>query len=219
MSKQHQDDFTPYDTPPYAPKTIKPTPEDLASYAALDDTPPLYPSPIDEPDLARALAPVRRRGKRMPGTFKYAPDELWDMFRRFTRNFMPDRVLYRKELIKGGPMAGTFVDVEMQVPMTQEAFCLFCDMSPSTYINYRKKPEYETVTKMIDAAIFDNNYTMGAVGLIHAGLVARKHGMAEHSDIQSGGKTIDIIPIQFSFPKKSLEGTLNKALDTFDELG
>ena len=81
------------------------------------------------------------------------------------------------------------------------------------------KPEYETVTKMIDAAIFDNNYTMGAVGLIHAGLVARKHGMAEHTDVQSGGKTIDIIPIQFSFPKKSLEGTLNKALDKFDELG
>lgn len=181
-----------------------------------EDKAPVLVSPIDEPGLSDRLAPIRRRGKRMPGTYRYTPEELWDMFRRYTLDFMPDRKMYRKEMLKGGPMAGTAVEIDMQVPMTIETFLLFCDMAPTTYYGYRKRPEYKDVTDMIDSAIFANNYEMGAAGLIHAGLVARKHGMAEHTDVQSGGKTIEVVPIQFSFSRKSLEGKLNKELDNFD---
>ncbi len=202
-------DQDPYSRPPY----IR-----LSDETQDDTTPALYASPVDDESMQQALAPVRRRGRRMPGTFKYAPDELWDMFRRYTRDFMPGRQLYRKEMLKGGPMAGTAVEIDMQAPMTLETFCLFCDMAPSTYNGYRKKVEYKDVTDMIDSAIFANNYEMGALGLIHAGLVARKHGMAEHTDVQSGGKTIEVVPIQFSFSRKSLEGQINKSLDQFDEL-
>lgn len=203
-------DQDPYTRPPYLRLSDEPDTEDT--------TPALYASPLDDSSMSQALAPVRRRGRRMPGTFKYAPDELWDMFRRYTRDFMPGRQLYRKEMLKGGPMAGTTVEIDMQAPMTLETFCLFCDMAPATYNGYRKKLEYKDVTDMIDSAIFANNYEMGALGLIHAGLVARKHGMAEHTDVQSGGKTIEVVPIQFSFSRKSLEGQLNKSLDQFDEL-
>ena len=203
-------DQDPYTRPPYLRLSDEPDTE--------DKTPALYASPLDDASMSQALAPVRRRGRRMPGTFKYAPDELWDMFRRYTRDFMPGRQLYRKEMLKGGPMAGTTVEIDMQAPMTLETFCLFCDMAPATYNGYRKRVEYKDVTDMIDSAIFANNYEMGALGLIHAGLVARKHGMAEHTDVQSGGKTIEVVPIQFSFSRKSLEGQLNKSLDQFDEL-
>ena len=199
-----------YQTPPYQ----------LHSDTEEDETQALAPmiTPVDEDGMALALAPIRRRGKRMPGTFKYTPEELWDMFRRYTLDFMPGRCLYRKEMLKGGPMAGTTVEIDMQAPMTLETFCLYCDMAPATYQGYRKRPDYSDVTSMIDAAIFANNYEMGSLGLIHAGLVARKHGMAEHADVSSGGKTIDVVPIQFSFSRKTLEGQLNKAIDRFDEL-
>lgn len=208
-------DQDPYHRPPY----IRLSEEmDTDEFDTQDTTPALYASPVDDDSMRQALAPVRRRGRRMPGTFKYAPEELWDMFRRYTRDFMPGRQLYRKEMLKGGPMAGTTVDIDMQAPMTLETFCLFCDMAPATYTGYRKRVEYKDVTDMIDSAIFANNYEMGALGLIHAGLVARKHGMAEHTDVQSGGKTIEVVPIQFSFSRKSIEGQLNKSLDQFDEL-
>ena len=178
----------------------------------------LIATPPTEVEMSTAMAPIHRKGRKMPGTFKYTPEELWDMFRRYVLDFMPGRKLYRQEMLKGGPLAGTMVDIDVQAPMTQETFCLFCDMAPSTYLGYRKRPEYKDTTDMIDAAIFSNNYEMGAVGLIHAGLVARKHGMAEHTDVKSGGETIDVIPIQFSFSRKSLEGSMNKSLDRFDDL-
>ena len=200
----------PYKTPPYSSHPV----------ATEDDTftTELMVMPVDEQGLAEAMAPVRRGGKKMPGTYKYAPVELWDMFRRYTRDFMPNRMLYRKEMLKGGPMAGTTVEIDMQAPMTLETFCLYCDMAPSTFRNYRKRLDYADVVEMIESAIFSNNYEMGALGLIHAGLVARKHGMAEHTDVSSGGKTIEVVPIQFSFSRKSLEHTLTKELDAFDEL-
>lgn len=184
--------------------------EDEASLA-------VFVSPQDEPGLADRIVPLRRKGPRMPGRFKYTPAELMDMLRRYS-DFMQDRKLYRKEMLKGGPMAGSTVDIDMQAPMSLESFWLYCYMFPSTWRSYRKRPEYRDVVEFIEATIMTNNYEMAAVGLIHAGLVARKHGLVDRTDVQSGGQTIDVVPINFSFTKKTLEGRLTKELDKFDDL-
>lgn len=204
--------------PTYEVREVQP---DFDTESDLDDAPDAVPMimPVEDDRMATALAPVyKKRGRQRPGTFRYTPDELYDMFYRYVTDFMPKRMLYRREMLKGGPSAGSTVEIEMQAPMSQETFCLYCSMWPSTYVGYRKRADYKDVVELIDSAILANNYEMGATGLIHAGLVARKHGMAEHTDVQSNGKEIAVVPIQFSFSRKSLEGTLNKSLDAFDEM-
>lgn len=177
----------------------------------------LFPSPMTDYAQAGALTPIVRRGRRMPGSFNYSPNELWEMFRRYALDFMPTRKLYRTEMLKGGLSAGQTVNVEMQAPMSLETFLVFSDISKSRFDTYAKKPEYKEVTEMIEMAIFGNNYEMAACGLIHAGLVARKHKMADTTDLQSGGRTIDMPLIQFSLPKKaSASGGLS--VDVNDDL-
>jgi hypothetical protein len=166
--------------------------------------------PEDTPD-PKSLAPIRRYGRKMPGTYLYNPVDLWEMFKRYALEYMPTRTYTRKDMLKGGPMAGTVVEIPTQLPMTLETFCLFCDMTPSTFRSYTKRPEYQPVTDMIEAAIFSNNYEMASTGQIHAGLMARKHGMAEQSESRQGSG-VDMIPIQFSTPRKTLDAISTGAL-------
>jgi len=199
-----------YKNPPYAPHPVKPDGE--------EDALSLYASPLDEVGLVDRIVPLRRRGKKMPGTFKYTGVELYDMLKRFFLDFMPERKVYHTEMLKGGPMAGTAVPIEKTAMATLEMFLLYCDMTPSTWYNYCKNPEMRDVCDMVKMSLRAHQIELGAAGEAHPGIVARIQGLAEHTDIQSGGKTIEVVPIQFSFSRKSLEGQLNKSLDAFDEL-
>lgn len=128
-------------------------------------------------------------GRRLSKNLSYTPDELWEKaFAYF--EYMQNRSWDRIEAIKGGDRAGDLIRIPVPTPMTIESFCMFAGISPGTFNKYRTSkdyPDHNEVAEQIYSIISTQNFEGGMVGSYHAGLAARKLGLAEKQDITSGG--------------------------------
>lgn len=128
-------------------------------------------------------------GKRLGANLKYTPDALWEKaFAYF--EFMQNRHWNKIEVIKGGDRAGDLIEVPIPTPMTLESFCMYAGISMCTFNKYRTSPDFEfhnEVAEQIYSIISTQNFEGGMVGTYHAGLAARKLGLADKQDVTSGG--------------------------------
>jgi hypothetical protein len=132
-----------------------------------------YGSPIDYVTAGKRIG-------RFSGPY-YRPSELraraTDYF-----EYMRGKVWNRLEMIKGGDLAGSLVDVPTSCPLDLKGFLLFAGFGVRTWNGYKSNEAYEDVCEWIEMVIETQNFEGAVVGAYNANLIARRHKIADKQE-------------------------------------
>ena len=125
-----------------------------------------------------------RKSKGKPK--RYTVDELWSVFIDYLEQRDKEFAM-KPEMVKGGDMAGTIIDVPLKLPLSIESFCVFAEMARQTFYNYldKNKKEYKDYldTSLRIKTIIEQNQLDGAsVGLYNAGIIGKRIGLTEKTE-------------------------------------
>lgn len=67
--------------------------------------------------------------------------------------------------------------------MTMEGLCLFLDIDPETWANYRKREDFFGVVTRAERVIRDQKFSGAAADLLNANIIARDLGLADKSEL------------------------------------
>ena len=73
--------------------------------------------------------------------------------------------------------------------MTITGFCLFADISDTTWENYCKEKDFIAVTKWIKDVIYSQKFEGAAAGLLNSNIIARDLGLKEKTETEHTIKT------------------------------
>jgi len=136
---------------------------------------------------------------------KYTPETLWQKAYDYFV-YMNGRCWTKLDAIKGGDRAGDLIEIPIPTPYSLETFCTFAHIGTATWALYCKNEEYgeemHEVCARIKGIVDSQHFEGGMTNIYHAGLAARKLGLADKQDITSGGDKIAPPVIVF---KKTLE--------------
>ena len=84
---------------------------------------------------------------------------------------------HKKEVLKGGEMAGEVVSTPIERPYTQTGLYIFLGINRQTWENYKK--DYLAVIEEIEAIIYTQKFEGATVGTFNASIIARDLHLAE----------------------------------------
>ena len=119
----------------------------------------------------------------------YQPEGLWDKFREYTKDIQSTK-WHKNEAIKGGDSAGLIVSVPTERPFTITGFCVFAEISTSTFYLYEKDDAYSPIITRIRDVCFAQKFEGAAVGAFNDNIIARDLGLKEQTDITTQGEKI-----------------------------
>ncbi len=114
---------------------------------------------------------------------KYKPDELWEKaveyFEWIESNPLKEEQLfaYQGQIITGNT-------TKMRA-MTHQGLQLFLDISHVTWLNYKKKKDYITITDAIQKIIYEQKFTGAAATLLNPNIIARDLGLKDEQKIDT----------------------------------
>lgn len=131
---------------------------------------------------------------------KYTPDGLWEEAVKYFE-WISEKVWNKKEAIKSGELAGTLIDIPTSTPMSIEGFCLFADLGRTTFNDYEKDSDtdFPLVVAKIKSVIESHQFEGATVGVFNSSIIARKLGLADKTDVTSGGEKIETVRV-FELP-------------------
>ena len=114
---------------------------------------------------------------------KYKPDKLWkkavEYFEWVENNPLKEEQLfaYQGQIITGS--------TDKMRAMTYQGLQLFLDISHVTWLNYKKKKDYITITYAIENIIYEQKFTGAAATLLNPNIIARDLGLRDDQKIDS----------------------------------
>ena len=81
---------------------------------------------------------MNKKEKRENKQYKYTGKQLLELFEKYKEDRKKD-VMLKKELVKGGTLAGTLVDVEYYKPFSLFSFCKFAKLDKATLLKWSKR--------------------------------------------------------------------------------
>jgi len=121
------------------------------------------------------------------------PDDLWEAACEYFQWVEDNPLLEDKGFAFQGDV--THEPFEKMRAMTLMALHLFLDISNSTWINYKEKKGFLTITTRIERVIRSQKFEGAAAELLNPNIIARELGLSEKSQIDFGNLNID--PKQF----------------------
>lgn len=67
--------------------------------------------------------------------------------------------------------------------MTLDGLCIFLDIDPQTFDNYRKRDDFFGVTSRVDRIIRTQKFTGAAADLLNPNIIARDLGLADKAEV------------------------------------
>lgn len=104
----------------------------------------------------------------------YTPEELWnkacDYFDWVEKNPLKEQKVFG---------SGLRMNVSKMRAMSQKAFCIFAQISSTTFDNYHADEAYLGITARIKDIIFTQKFEGAAADLVNPNIIARELGLAE----------------------------------------
>jgi hypothetical protein len=119
---------------------------------------------------------------------KYTPEELGEEMVAYCEWIEENPLLEEKGYAYQGSV--TKEDFNKLRAMTITGFCLYADISDTTWENYCKQEDFIAVTKWIKNIIYTQKFEGAAADLLNPNIIARDLGLKDRQDIESGGKPI-----------------------------
>ena len=80
--------------------------------------------------------------------------------------------------------------------MTISGLCLFLDICENTWANYKKQPDFLSITLEVEKVIYNQKFTGAAADLLNSNIIARELGLADKQQNEHTG--VDGKPIAHS---------------------
>jgi hypothetical protein len=77
------------------------------------------------------------------------------------------------------------VERETTPPFTIQGLCIFLDINPDTWYDYRKKEDFSDICTRIDTIIYTQKFEGATVGTYNSNIIARDLGLADKKEIES----------------------------------
>jgi hypothetical protein len=75
--------------------------------------------------------------------------------------------------------------------MTKEGLCLFLDIDPQTWENYKAKQDFFGIVTRVEAVIYQQKFSGAAAELLNPNIIARDLGLKDASAVEHSGN-VDI---------------------------
>mgnify|MGYP003589444320 CR=1 FL=1 len=150
---------------------------------------------------------MNKKEKRENKQYKYTGKQLLELFENYKIERKKD-VMYKKELVKGGQLAGQTVNVEYYKPLSLFSFCKFVKIDRATLQKWAKRNDVRIPKDLQKAAssiyeeIKDENLSGAMNGLYNPAVASKIAGLGniEESNeekkeavvINVNGKKIDL---------------------------
>ena len=95
---------------------------------------------------------MNKKEKRENKQYKYTGKQLLEIFEKYKEDRKKD-VMYKKELVKGGTLAGTTVNVEYYKPLSLFSFCKFAKIDKATLLKWSKRTDVRIPKDLHNSAV------------------------------------------------------------------
>lgn len=114
-----------------------------------------------------------------------APDDLWTACVEYFE-WMEANPLYETRAFgsKDGPQ---LVDVPKMRAMSVSSLCIFLDISPHTWAEYRVREGFAPICSRVDEIIRSQKFQGAAADLLNPSIIARDLGLADRSEVSGPG--------------------------------
>lgn len=119
------------------------------------------------------------------------PGDLWDACDQYFQWVEENPLWEAKPFAFQGVV--TVENLPKMRAMTVSGLCIFLDIDPETWANYRKREDFFGVITRAEAVIFQQKFAGAAADLLNANIIARDLGLAEKQDLNHGGELADSI--------------------------
>lgn len=120
---------------------------------------------------------------------KYTPEALWNIAVEYFQCYADNPL--KEEKVFG---TGARMEVNKMRAMTITSFCVFAQISRSTFDDYSKNEAYSHITARIRDIIYTQKLEGAAAGLLETNIIARELGLVDKKDLTTNGK--DLLPLQ-----------------------
>lgn len=120
---------------------------------------------------------------------KYTPEALWEVAKEYFQHMNNSPL--QEEKVFG---TGVRMNIDKMRAMTITSFCVFAQISRSTFDDYSKNEAYSHVTARIRDIIYSQKLEGAAAGLLESNIIARELGLIDKKDLTTNGK--DLLPIK-----------------------
>ena len=149
---------------------------------------------------------MNKMEQRVNKQYKYTGKQLMDIFEKYKEERKKD-VMVKNELVKGGSLAGTTVQIPFHKPLSLFSFCKFADINKSTLLKWYKKNDIHIPNDLHKASIIvyeeirDENLSGAMNGLYNPAVASRITGIGieeekeekkENVIININGKKLDL---------------------------
>jgi len=124
---------------------------------------------------------------------KYTPEALWKEAEKYFQ-WVEDNPLWKMKLFAYQGLI-TKANVPKMRAMTITAFCLFADICPNTWKNYKETNDFMPVTKRIEKVVYSQKFEGASADLLNANIIARDLGLKERTDVTTDDEPINDSPL------------------------
>lgn len=118
--------------------------------------------------------------------YKYTPKALWEEAILYFEWIEKNPLLEQKLFAYQGVV--TKENATKMRAMTIIGFCLFADINPTTWKNYKETEDFITITTRIDNLVYSQKFEGAAADLLNANIIARDLGLADKQEIKTEDK-------------------------------
>ena len=131
------------------------------------------------------------KGGRPPRWEK--PEDLWESFCEYAKAIQEEPIELPQQLVKG--QGSTIKTGRVARPLTLQGFMCWAQLGhswSSFKYAHRENEGFSAVISNIELAIRSQQIEGGLAGVYNSNLTARLNGLSDKTDIQSGGKPLDL---------------------------
>jgi len=109
--------------------------------------------------------------------------------------WVEENPLYEEKIFHSQGMITKDTVTKMRA-MTVSGLCLFLDICENTWANYKKQPDFLSITLEVEKVIYNQKFTGASADLLNANIIARELGLADKQQNEHTG--VDGKPIAHS---------------------
>jgi hypothetical protein len=110
-----------------------------------------------------------------------SPEDLWTACVEYF-DWIEANPLYEDKLVTFQGMAKHEPCAKMRA-MTISGLCIFLDISPKTWAEYREREDFTPITSRVDEIIRTQKFQGAAADLLNPNIIARDLGLADKSEV------------------------------------
>jgi hypothetical protein len=113
------------------------------------------------------------------------PDHLWSACLEYFEWIEANPLYEAKAFAFQGDI--TMADLPKMRAMTVSGLCIFLDISPKTWAEYRAREDFTPITSRVDEIIRTQKFQGAAADLLNPNIIARDLGLADKSELTGAG--------------------------------